>query len=39
MTPELILLTVGLMLSMAGIFSAANYALLDWVLLRAGSRD
>jgi hypothetical protein len=32
MTPELILLAVGFMLSMAGIFSAANYILLDYLV-------
>jgi hypothetical protein len=32
MTPELVLLAVGLMLSMAAIFSAATYFLLDYLV-------
>jgi hypothetical protein len=32
MTAELILLAAGFMLSMAGIFSAANYILLDYLV-------
>jgi hypothetical protein len=38
MSPGVFLLAVGLMLSMTGIFSAANYALLDWILLRPAKR-